>query len=251
MPENYQHRIYQQQFNTERFKPFQVVFKETELWVGIDPLSFKKEMEGLAVKKVHELRSKLDAYLSADTGFGKSLKPCKPSENAPSEAFELWQASQKAGVGPMAAVAGLFAQKVGEEISKNFSVNEMVIENGGDLYLMVKEDLVLSVFAGKSPLSEKVGIKIPGSQTPIGVCTSAGTVGPSLSFGKADAVVVACKNTLEADAFATALANQVKSSGDIPAMLKSSEEYRDILSVLGICEDKIGIRGNFEVIFLK
>ena len=124
----------------------------------------------------------------------------------------------------MSAVAGLFAQTVGEEISKNFSVNEMVIENGGDLYLHVVDEITISVYAGNSPLSQKVGFKLPAKETPIGICTSAGTVGPSLSFGKADAVMVACKNTLVADTFATALGNMVKSEENISTIIKSSRD---------------------------
>jgi ApbE superfamily uncharacterized protein (UPF0280 family) len=140
---------------------------------------------------------------------------------------------------------------VGEAILQNFSVEEMVIENGGDIFAVIKNELVLSVFAGESPLSEKIGLVIPAETGKIGICTSAGTVGPSLSFGKADAVVVICRDAVLADAFATAFGNKVKSPNDVEKVINQSEKYPEILSMLIVCEDKVGIRGDFEIRFLK
>jgi len=151
----------------------------------------------------------------------------------------------------MASVAGMFASHVGEKIRGCFPVKELLIENGGDYFILVKEDLLITVFAGDSPLSEKIGILIPASETPCGVCTSSGTVGPSLSFGKADAVMVACYSPVLADAWATSLANRVKSPADLDEVLKYSEQFPEILSLVIICEDKTGIRGNFEVRFIQ
>ncbi len=208
-------------------------------------------MEQITYEIIVRLREKLDNYILNYPGFEKSLEPYPIKKGMPDEAKLLCHASQKAGIGPMGAVAGLFAQQVGEELAKIFSPKELVVENGGDLYVLVEENLFLTIFAGESLLSEKVGLVVPYEQTPLGVCTSAGTVGPSLSFGKADAVMVACKNTLEADAFATAFGNKIKNPDDIQTVLKSSEEYSEIGSIVAICGEKIGIRGNFEVRFVK
>jgi uncharacterized protein len=247
----YEPRTYRQQFNCKRFYSFLTVFRETDLWVGIDQNSYNPEMKNIVFQKVVLLRNRLDEYIKENPEFQKSLIPIAPGALSPPEAIEMATQTTRAGVGPMASVAGLFAQKVGNEIIRNFNVEELVIENGGDIFLLLKKDLVLSVFAGKSPLSEKIGVVIPSAKTPLGVCTSAGTVGPSLSFGKADAVMVACKNTTLADAWATALGNQVKSVGDIEPTLAYSEKYPEILSLIIICEGKVGIRGNFEVKMLR
>jgi len=228
-----------------------VNYRETDLWIGIDPDSFKSEMKEIALKKIESLRTKFDEYIKSEPFFQKSLKPFQPNENAPAEAKEMAAAAEKAGIGPMSAVAGLFAREVGNEIIQNFSVNEMVIENGGDIYVLLKNELVLSVFAGDSPLSGMIGLAIPSDLGEFGICTSAGTVGPSLSFGKADAVVVICKDVLLADAFATAFGNKVKSPNDVEKVINQSEKYPEILSMLIICEDKIGIRGDFELRLLK
>ncbi len=244
-------RTYRNQFNSERFTSFEVKHLETDLWIGIDPTSFKKEMQELALKKIKALREKMDVYIKTEPFFQKTLKPFQPAENAPSEAKEMAAAAEIAGIGPMSAVAGLFAREVGEEILQNFSVEEMVIENGGDIYVLLKHELVLSVFAGESPLSERIGLAIPEGLGKFGICTSAGTVGPSFSAGKADAVVVICEDILLADAFATAFGNWVKSPKDVEKVINKAEKFPEILALLIICEDKIGIRGDFELRLLK
>ena len=247
----FQPRTYRTQFNVSRFHSFEVKYLETDLWIGVDPSSFKIEMKEIALAKIKELRGRLDEYIISEPFFKKSLKPFQPSEQAPFEAKEMAIAAEKAGIGPMSAVAGLFAREVGNEIIQNFLVEEMVIENGGDIYVLLKNELVLSVFAGESPLSERIGLVIPPEISKLGICTSAGTVGPSLSFGKADAVVVICEDILLADAFATAFGNKVKSPNDVEKVINQSEKYPEILSMLIICEDKVGLRGDFEMRILK
>jgi uncharacterized protein len=247
----YEPRTYRQQFNSKRFYSFLTVFRETDLWIGIDRNSYKPEMKNVAFQKVVSLRNRLDEYIRVTPEFQNSLIPLVPGAQAPPETIEMATRTFRAGVGPMASVAGLFAQEVGNEIMRNFNIEELVIENGGDIFMKLKENLVLSVYAGESPLSEKIGIIIPAAETPLGVCTSAGTVGPSLSFGKADAVMVACKSTALADAWATALGNRVKTSGDIESTLEYAEKFPEILSLVIICEGKVGIRGNFEIKMLR
>jgi len=247
----FEKRTYRSQFNTTRFNGFEVKHLETDLWIGIDTESFNDEMPELTLKKIRALRNELDKYIQTEPFFRKSLKPFHPSETAPSEAVEMAIAAEKAGIGPMSTVAGLFAREVGEEILKNFSVKEMVIENGGDIFAFLNDEFVLSVFAGESILSERIGLVIPEGKKKWGICTSAGTVGPSLSYGKADAVVVICEDVLLADAYATAFGNKVKSPDDVEKVINASEKIPEILSLLIICEDKIGIRGDFEMRLLK
>jgi len=247
----FEKRTYRSQFNTFRFHSFEVKHLETDLWIGVNPSSYIEEMKEIALAKIKELRTRLDEYIITEPFFKKSLNPFKPSDHAPIEAKEMAVAAEKAGIGPMSAVAGLFAREVGNEILQNFSIEEMVIENGGDILVLLKDELILSVFAGESPLSERIGLVIPPEISKLGICTSAGSVGPSLSFGKADAVVVSCEDVLLADAFATAFGNKVKSPNDVEKVIKLSEKYPEILSLLVICEDKIGIRGDFEIKLLK
>jgi ApbE superfamily uncharacterized protein (UPF0280 family) len=249
--QKFEQRTYRNQFNTFRFTGFELKHQETDLWIGVDQASFKPEMKEVALKKIKSLREKIDSYIQSVPFFKKSLKPFQPAENAPIVAIEMAQAAEKAGIGPMSTVAGLFARETGNEIIQNFSVEELVIENGGDIFALLKTNLVLSVFAGNSPLSERIGLEITPKNSPLGICTSAGTVGPSLSFGSADAVVVVAKDVLVADAFATAFGNKIKSPADVEKVINDANIHPEILSLLIICEDKVGVWGEFEIKILK
>ena len=247
----FEERTYRSQFNTERFKGFEVKHLETDLWIGVDPDSFDDKMVDVALEKVRNLRESLDEYIRIEPFFKKSLKPFQPTEVAPTEALEMAVAAEKAGVGPMAAVAGLFGREVGEALRQNFPLKELLIENGGDIYLLLQNELILSVFAGESILSERIGLVIPPSGDAFGICTSAGKVGPSLSYGKADAVVVVCQDILLADALATALGNEVKTPAHVEKVINKAEKYPEIQSLLIICEDQVGIKGENEIRILK
>jgi len=244
-------RAYRTQFSQERFRSFVVNYKETDLWIGVDQDSFREEMKAASLLKVKELRAVLEDYLLSDPVFGKTFDPYQVEQNAPEIVRVMAQAGQRAGVGPMASVAGAFAEVVGRYLMGKFDIHELVVENGGDIFLKIESDLLMSVYAGSSPLSEKVGIEIQASESPLGVCTSAGTVGPSISFGKADAAMIVCKNTALADAFATGFGNQVKASEDVQKIIIQTERFPEILSAVIICRDKIGIRGKFEMKLIK
>ncbi|MDP4184760.1 MAG: UPF0280 family protein [Bacteroidota bacterium] len=247
----YEPRFYRTSFNTERFHGFTIGYKETDLWIGIDPDSYSSALTNYAEERIRYYRNQLEQYLLIDPEYGKSLVPVPVRSSAPPIAREMAKAAERAGVGPMAAVAGAFSEWIGTDILANFKVNELVIENGGDIFLVVKKDLVFSVYAGNSPFSGKIGITIPASDTPLGVCTSAGTVGPSLSFGKTDATMLVCKNTALADAWATSLGNRVIQPDDIEPVLNLTEKIPEILSCIIVCKDKVGIRGNYELKLIR
>ena len=228
-----------------------VNYKETDLWIGIDPASFKKEMQEAAFSKVKELRHILEHYLMSDPVFGKTFDPHQVQPNAPVIVTCMADAAAVAGVGPMASVAGAFSEAVGRYLIEKFGIRELVAENGGDIFLKVEKPILLSVYAGNSVLSEKIAIEVTASETPLGVCTSSGTVGPSISLGKADAVMMVCRNTAMADAFATALANRVKTKEDVQQVINLVEQFPQILSAVIICDDQIGIRGKFEMKFIR
>jgi uncharacterized protein len=148
----------------------------------------------------------------------------------------------------MAAVAGAVAERVGRALAAEFGCREAIVENGGDLWLLFEEAIDISVYAGSSPLSERVGVSIQPALSPLGVCTSSGTVGPSLSLGLADAAMVAARDAASADAWATATGNAVTDGDDIGAALALADGAlaaggRGIISVLVVKDGTMGIRG--------
>ena len=147
----------------------------------------------------------------------------------------------------MSAVAGAVAERVALFIKERFGVKEIIVENGGDIYAAVMEDMDVSVFAGQSPLSERVGLHIPASNFPLGICTSSGTVGPSLSLGRADAMMVVCRDVLLADSYATAMANRIRTVSDLQPVMDRVVNIPDILGALAVKDDRMSVCGQFEL----
>jgi len=139
-----------------------------------------------------------------------------------------------------------------ESVSKDLLKlsKEVIVENGGDIFLATSKERTIGIYAGSSPLSLKIGMVIGPEDSPLGVCTSSGTVGPSLSFGKADAVCVLSKSTALADAGATAVGNIVREKKDIELGLERGKEIEGILGVLIILGEKMGVWGNVKLIQL-
>ncbi|MFC1995577.1 UPF0280 family protein, partial [Chloroflexota bacterium] len=176
----YQPRTYRYWIKSDNLVSFNVTVKETDLCIraAID-LSRK------ARKSVFKYRNLLESYIQHHPEFITSLEPLEVGQDAPIIIKDMARSTAKVGVGPMAAVAGAIAEFVGKELLP-FTA-DLIIENGGDIFLRSRIKRTIGIYAGSSPLSGKIGLEIEGGNTPLGICTSSGTIGHSLSFGKADA----------------------------------------------------------------
>ncbi|WAC07163.1 MAG: UPF0280 family protein [Thermodesulfobacteriota bacterium] len=240
----YINRTYRNFDKNENLIPFQVSIKETDLY-----LKAQKNLEKEARDLAFRYRSQIENYILSHPAFEKSLVPLPYDDYAPLIVQEMLRASSLVGVGPMAAVAGAIAEFVGKSLLKYSS--EVIVENGGDIFLSTAEkEIIVKIVAGASPLSQKIGIKVLPSETPLGICTSSGTVGPSLSFGKADAVTIVSPSTALADSVATAVGNRVKKPDDIPFSLKVAESLSEIKGIIIIVGEKMGVWGNIELVKL-
>lgn len=234
-----------------RFRAFTVEHLETDLWIGVDSSSYQHQMELFAIERVKKLRSELDLYIRKNPVFQDALSPIKIPDNVPAIAKEMAYAAGKAEVGPMASVAGAFSEMIGRDIVDKFGCKEIVVENGGDIWMKTIAPITLSIYAGDSPLSEKVGVEVPESYRSLGICTSSATVGHSLSFGRADAVMIACKNAALADAYATSYCNRVMKESDINHLLGQIEQRDDILCAAMIMGKTFGMKGKFRMKLLR
>ncbi|MCL2766915.1 MAG: UPF0280 family protein, partial [Peptococcaceae bacterium] len=203
----YHNRTYRQQFRQDDLTYFQVVVKETDLAIGVRRERFDLALTVWAEELVREQRRLLEEYIQSDPDFLHTLEPHQLRQGSPELAVRMAEAANQAGVGPMAAVAGAFAEYVGQKLVKRSK--DVIVENGGDIYLRSTRQRCIGVFAGDSVLSGRIGLEIRPEDTPLGICTSSGSVGPSLSLGKADAAVILAPTASLADAVATAAANMV------------------------------------------
>ncbi len=222
----------------QRMVSWRTEYRETELFICADEL-----LERLALDAVVRLRAVLDGYIIKQPEFATSLAPVEPLPDAPSVIANMCRAACAANVGPMAAVAGAFSEYVGHEILK-YSKN-VIVENGGDIFMKADTERTVAVYAGNSPLSLKIGLVVePG---PVSICTSSGTVGPSLSFGRADAAVVVSRDACLADACATRLGNELKSAEDIARALDVIAGIPGVIGAVAVVGDKCGAVGDIRL----
>jgi ApbE superfamily uncharacterized protein (UPF0280 family) len=219
---------------------FRVAVKETDLWV-LATRDFSPEVRELVIQE----RQQLEAYIAGHLGFLTTLAPWPADPYAPPVAREMIEAAAAAGVGPMAAVAGTLAARVGRQLT--LLSPEVIVENGGDIFLAITEPATVALFAGASPLSHRVGLSIDPSLSPLGVCTSSATVGHSLSLGRADAACVLAQSTALADAAATALGNRVQGPDSIAPALAWVATLPDLLGAVVILGEKLGAWGRVEL----
>ena len=236
----YQERFYRNTLKESDLVGFEVRARETDLYVLAG-----KNLAGETREAILRYRTDLEEYIKKDPDFKETHRPCKIEENAPSIVQAMAEAGFKAGVGPMAAVAGAMAEFVGQDLL-DYS-QELIIENGGDIFIATNKPRQIGIFAGNSPLSDKLALKIEPALTPLGVCTSSGTVGHSLSFGRADAVVVVSSSTPLADAVATAICNTIQEESDISRGIESAKKIEGVKGLVIIIGSQMGVWGEVEL----
>ena len=240
----YQNRSYRNLLHKDNLIAFRVVVNETDLFVhAIKPL------EGITRELILKHRGYIEAYIKRYPEFVQTLKPWHVRGPAPVIINDMAAAGEMAGVGPMAAVAGAIAEHVGVDLLSH--TDEVVVENGGDIFFKTNAPVTIGIFAGISPLSLRIGLRIDSREKPFSVCTSSGTVGHSLSLGKADAVCVLSDSCSLADAAATSIGNQVKSKAHIQPAIDFGKYIEGVSGLVVIMGDEIGMWGELEVVPLK
>jgi hypothetical protein len=238
---SYQERTYRNRVSQNSLTSFSLCVRETDLLIGCDT-----DLSQKALESVYTYRGFIESYIRMHPDFLTSLAPLDDDDIAPPIIRDMLKASLAANVGPMASVAGAISEYVGKDLLK-LSEN-VIIENGGDIYLKTQENVRVAVYAGNSPLTYKIGLLLKPGQMPLGVCTSSGTVGHSLSFGKADAVCVLSRSSTMADAAATAMGNMVKGKEDIRTALEKGIKIEGVSGALIVIADHFGAIGEVELI---
>ena len=239
----YQNRIYRNRTRTDGLQSFTVTVQETDLFI-----SAAGKLEKEAQRAVVSARAIIEQYIRVHPEFLTSLAPLPPDKNAPEIIRKMLTAGKQAGVGPMTAVAGAIAEYTARQLLEHS--DEVLIENGGDIFFSMNRELTISIFAGESPFSEKVGIKISPKSTGYAVCTSSGAVGPSLSLGTADAATLLSPSPFLADAAATAVGNRVKNENDIDTAIRFAKRLKGIDGIVIIKNDRLGVWGQVELVRL-
>lgn len=220
---------------------FRIKVETTDLYIKAE-----SDLSGEALKLAAAARKTISDHAGERPEFLTALTPLEiPGECADFLLASMYRAGIAADVGPMAAVAGAVARYVAEGL-KPFT-RRVLVENGGDLYIDDEIPVSVGIFAGKSPFTGRLAIELEAERLPVSVCTSSGTVGPSLSFGKADAATVIAGDAALADAVATALGNRIKTPGDIKTALAWAMGVPGVEGALAIIGGSMGCLGDVKL----
>lgn len=243
----YQPRLYREAMGNKRWTSFRSAYLETDLWVAIDRDHYREDAGRFTTDRILYYRGILEKHIASCPEFRDSLTPVVAPGGEHRIITEMSEAALAAGTGPMSAVAGAVAEYVCRDLLAEYEAGEVIVENGGDIFMKLTAPVTVAVHAGASPLSEKIAMQIKPEETPLALCCSSGTVGHSLSFGMADACMIACHSGAGADAFATAFCNQVKNEGLVYEVTEKALGQPQIISVVIIAGDKLGIGGQIEI----
>lgn len=238
-------RWYRQWVKTGNLIKTHIAVEETDLFI----LSPTRLDSKFIRERIYCLRQDIKDYISKDRRFAVSLKPLVVELNAAPIIKLMAEASRVANVGPMAAVAGSIAQLLAEDLL-NKGYSEVIIENGGDIFLSKqKKNRLVAIFSGEPKFSGKINLLIKPIRTPCGICTSSATFGHSISFGNADSAVILAKDAALADAVATASCNLVRTRDDLKKAIKFAKSISGVLGVLIILGDNLASWGEIKINF--
>jgi ApbE superfamily uncharacterized protein (UPF0280 family) len=234
-------RVYRKRVYSDNLVSYTVVVRETDLLISTDT-----DLSSLALESVYKYRRFIEYYINIHPDFLTSLDPVPMDKFAPDIIGDMIEASFLYHVGPMASVAGAIAQYVGRDLL--VSSENVIVENGGDIFISLKRNARIGIFAGDSAFGFKVSLNIRSDEMPLGICTSSATVGPSLSLGSADAVCVKSDSAILADAAATAIGNIIKDKKDIKTAIRFAQHFdKSIRGVVIIIGDHLGAWGDIEL----
>lgn len=237
-------RTYRRRVAPAGLVTFEVVVRETDLQIAAE-----RDLTREATALVEEARAALNGYIARNRRFVESFVPFEVDADAPPIVRAMAAAASHAGVGPMAAVAGAVAEHVARGLAARSP--EVIVENGGDVYMTGATERVVALHAGPSPLSGRIGIAVDAGLLPIAVCTSSATVGPSVSLGRADAACVMARDGALADAVASALGNRVHSAADVQRAIDAVKGLDGVLGLVVVAGETLGAWGAARLVSLQ
>jgi ApbE superfamily uncharacterized protein (UPF0280 family) len=196
-----------------------------------------------AKESIRYNRAVLERFIACDPFFRSTLEPYDCPENAPEVVKRMIVAGNAMDIGPMSAVAGTIAAMAVEAMVAVGAIFA-IVDNGGDIALINDRPVIIGVYAGTSPVKD-LAFRLPAHDHITGICTSSGTVGPSISFGMADAAIIFSDDVALADAAATALGNATAVGKD--AVEKAFDAVKPVPVIKGamvIQGEYIGMWGN-------
>lgn len=233
-------RFYRLYSSNSRWQTYNVKLHTTDLYIRASENIAERAASSLA-----ELRKEIEDHIKERDLFLTSLETISDPGVKSHVVSMMYKASEAAGTGPMAAVAGAIAECLGRELM-NYS-KELIIENGGDVWLNLLNPVTIGLYSDNIHFRERLALKINEDKTPCAICTSSSKTGHSLSFGKADSVTIIAGDGAVADAVATETCNRVKTENDITDALNFALSVPSVNGCLIVYRDRLAVMGDMEL----
>jgi ApbE superfamily uncharacterized protein (UPF0280 family) len=239
---------YRKLFKSKDLVSFTVNQKETDLYVAVDRRRKRilKSIIAKTEKLIGDCRWDIENYIRKYPFFEVSFRPVAVDSNAPEIIKEMARAALLANVGPFASVAGAIAGAVGSKLSEEIS--DVIIENGGDIFIKTTRLRKVGIYSISDEISNRIGLEVHPTDTPLGICASSGTQGHSFSFGRADVAVAVSNSCALADACATAIGNLIKDGRDIAKGIDFARNIEGIKGAVIIKDGQFGFWGDIRII---
>lgn len=234
-------RGYRRQVNSGDLSTYRVALAESDLLV-----STPDDYSLLVERELHRLRREIEDYVRLCSDFLSSFSPLEVPAEAAAVVRDMAQAAAMAQVGPSAAIAGAIADNIGQVLLG--LTDDVIIENGGDIFLSTSRPRRVLVQAADSPFSGRLALKVQPESSPLGICTSSGTCGHATSLGRADAALAVADSAALADAVATALGNRVQEAADVEDALAFAATVPGVRGALIIIGKHLGAWGDVELV---
>ncbi|MCM8774411.1 MAG: UPF0280 family protein [Candidatus Omnitrophica bacterium] len=237
----YEERFYRYYYSKKEYN-LDISYKESDLYIVSD----KPLEENITLKILVKYYNQIKEYIKKNPYFLTSLSPLPVDEQASPIIKDMLLAGKIAGVGPFASVAGAMSFYVGKELL-NFC-NQIIIENGGDVFLKIDTDRNIGVYLGDNFNPKNLTIKVSKRHTPFGICSSSAKIGHSLNFGCVDLLTVISKDVIVADALATAYSNEIKREKDVKKILNQARQNPYVDGIIVAISGKLFLWGDIELI---
>lgn len=234
----YENRFYRNLSNDKN--ALEVSYRESDIYL----VSEQKYDKNFVKEKIKYYYDKIEKYIRKDPNFFSSLSPLEYDDNAPDIVKDMLSVSSQLNVGPFAAVAGAVSDYLGKSLLKLQESKELIIENGGDIFIKTNKEKEIGLYLGKDFSPQFIKIILSKQKSSFGICSSSSKIGHSLNFGKADLVTVVGSNPIFCDAAATAYSNAIKNQRDIEKLFKKVKKERNIQALLVAYDKKIFLWGN-------
>lgn len=219
----------------------------SEIDLGQTHIRLTTDLESHNLKRyIFSIRRDLKNYIMKNEDFLLSLEPIKAEGDLPLIVRTMVESSDIADVGPMACVAGTIS-----ELSLNYLMDNdskySIVENGGDIALINEETVLCGIYSKNPILGNDMAFEIKARNSPLGICSSSGKIGHSISFGEADSVTVISGSSSIGDGLATRIANEVNgetSEDKVSNGLECSENYKEFFEgILIVSQNHVGTIG--------